>query len=348
MRELPLRARALRPEDIPAVVGLFGAVFGKEITPEHYRWKLRTRPSPVENVTIAVDEQDRPVFHSAGIPCRCRIGGAERWVMIGVDVMTAARYRRRGLHTTHSNVLYQRWRDAGVAAVIGFTNERWGTTVSKVGLRPLLPLASLVFPLRPERMLARKTGLWSLARFDGVGRIWRSLMLRPPRRAAGVQIEEVRVAGEELDRLWVDASRDLKNSLVRDRDWVRWRYLESPGISYRVLLMRRGGVPVGYAAVRGCEHDTATIAEVFTRPGDRDAFQMLLRSTVTLALDGCAESIRTLAVPGSWLYLAFRRAGFLRSGTGVIQYIPLDPALTPRAMGAASDWYVTAGDFDAV
>ena len=105
---------------------------------------------------------------------------------------------------------------------------------------------------------------------------------------------------------------------------------------------------MGYAALRGCESSYATVAEIFAAPGDRDVFDALLRSAIILSLDGCAETLRTLAVPGSWPYRGFRRAGFLRAGTGTIQYIPLDPGLMPSAVGAPGDWQFAAGDFDAV
>jgi hypothetical protein len=344
-----IRERPLRPDDVPALLELFQRSFGRAATPDHYRWKLRTRPSPADNVAIAVDTEDRPVFHSAGIPCRCRIGGVERWVMVGVDVMTAASHRRQGVHTTYSNALYARWKAAGVAAVIGFTSEQWGSTVAKVGLRPLAPLVSLVLPLRPERALARKSGLRFFEGLTVLGNLWRNAVMPAGRHISGLQIEEIREAGEEMDLLWVAASPRSGNSLVRDRAWVAWRYLASPQIRYRVFVARRGGTAVGYAALRGCESTHATIAEIFTAPGeDSGPFDALLRTSIAMSLDGCAESLRTLAVPGTWLYRNFRRHAFMRDGAGMIQYIPLDPQLAGDAIGVPSDWYFTPGDFDAV
>jgi hypothetical protein len=353
-----LRARAPRPDDVPAILRLFRDAFGKTISPEHYRWKLLSRPSPVENVVVVEDERDGLIFHSAGIPCRCRLRGTERWVMLGADVMTAPAYRRRGLNTRFSSEMYARWKDAGVALILGFTNQEWGSSARKVGLRPLGPLDSLVFPLRPERILARKTGWSVLAGSDLISRLWRKIMVASAPRDERLLVEAVETPGDEFDDLWEDTALGIERSLVRDRAWVTWRYFESPDIRYRVLLARRGGAPVGYAAfvapspapdsVPAPAPRAGNIAEIFAGAGDAAVFGALLRATLDSFMAAGIEVVRTLAAPGSWSYRAFRGSGFIGRGRGVVEHLPLDPSLSPRDIGEARDWHFAAGDFDAV
>jgi GNAT superfamily N-acetyltransferase len=346
---LDLRSRAPRTDDLPAILALFEAAFDKKMSAAHYRWKLESRPSPVENVVIAVDQSDRPVFHSAGIPCKCRIGGKERWVMLGADVMTAPAYRRRGLNSRYSSELYARWRDAGVALVLGFTNDHWGSSAQNVGLRPLGPLASMVLPLRPEKILARKSGVAAFGEMPLIGALWRRLQIgstepTDPR----YRIQELRSAGPEFDVLWTRSAPALDRSLVRDQAWVTWRYFDSPDVRYRVLIARLDSEPVGYVAFSQPEPRVANIVEVFTHPDDAEAFAALLRFALAMVSATGAEVVRTLAAPGTQAFQAFRRAGFLPRGKGMIQHIPLDSTLTPAEIGEAKDWHFAAGDFDAV
>src|SRR5213594_2611005 len=118
--------RAYCAGDEGALVALFERVFGRSISEAHWRWKLKQPPSPVENVWLAVDE-DRPVFHYAGIPTRYRLPAGEVTAMVSVDTMTAPEFQRRGLLSAVGRHVYDTWRAAGVPFVIGLPNQRWGS-----------------------------------------------------------------------------------------------------------------------------------------------------------------------------------------------------------------------------
>lgn len=62
------RPRRFRDDHVPGVVALFARAFGHSITEAHYRWKLVTRPAPADNLVLAVDDTDRPVFHAGEFP----------------------------------------------------------------------------------------------------------------------------------------------------------------------------------------------------------------------------------------------------------------------------------------
>ena len=340
-----LYSRAPRHDDIPAILSLFETAFGKTVSPEHYRWKLQSRRSPAENVVIVVDQSDRPVFHSAGIPCRCVIGGLEHWVMLGADVMTAPAYRRRGFNTRYSAELYARWKAAGVPLIVGFSNEQWGSSAYSVGLRPFGQLASLIYPIRPERLLARKLKLPILGRLEMLGRLWGILRRAREKGDKRVRVEEVRQPGPAFDQLWKKIQNDVAPSMVRDLSWVSWRYFEDPAHKYRVFLARRNSEPVGYAAFSHDDRNTATIAEIVTSRKDISTFVTLLRLIQVTLRASTVELVRTLAVPGSWPYERYRRAGFVMRSKGAVEHILLDPAV---AVPEAKEWYFTAADFDAV
>jgi len=343
-----VRARPLAPDDVPAVAALLSGGAARRVTADYYRWKLLARPSPTENVAIAVDERDQPVFHIAGIPCRCQLGGEERWAMVAVDAVTAPEFRRRGILTTHTKRLFAGWKAAGIPLVLGLPNENWGSRAQALGWTPMGRLQWLVLPLRPERVLARKLGVTPLAHLEWVGAWWRALAVSRA-SGGGVEVREVTTAGEEFDRLWQRARASVPRSLARDRSWVAWRYLAAPGDSYGVLLATQAGEAVGYAACGTRGPARATIAEIFTVPGDIAAFTALARAAIARALARGAESIWALAAPGSWPHRALRHAGFFRSRhTFRVDYVLLDSSLDASVVGPASDWYMVGGDFDAI
>ena len=351
MNPLETHWRPFGAGDVPGVIELFADAFGRRISPAHYEWKLRTRESPVDNVTIAVNRQSRPVFHLGGVPCRCRLGGLERWAMIAVDGMTAPAHRRRGLLTQHTTELFGRWREAGVAVVLGLPNEQWGSRAEALGWRPLFPLSWLVLPLAPERVLARRLKVPLAGRLTFLGKLWNRQWLSQDRDRS-TTVEELRSAGAELDALWLEAGAAIPHSIVRDRAWVAWRYLESPEVDYKVLVARRADRLRGYAAYRvhdGGAAKSATIAEVFTSPGDEATFGALVRQTLSRLHAQGVEVVRTLAVPGSAVCDQFRRRRFLGSGHSFsVEHVALDPALDRLNLQDPFSWYLTGGDFDVV
>lgn len=342
----PWRVRPPRPQDESALIELFRQSFGREITAEHYRWKLRTRQSPVENVAVAVNAADRPVFHFGGIPCRCRLAGQDRWVMIGVDVMTDSAFRRQGVLTAVAGDLFGRWREAGVALVFGLLNQEWRSRRAALGWRHLFPLSWLVFPLAPERVLARRLRLPFLNRATWLGAWWRRRIGEAP--PAGMKVRELTRAGPEIDGIGAAAGLAGRYGLIKDAQWVNWRYLDAPDAGFRVLLAERDGVPAGYVAFR-LRHGAGVIAEVVTAPVDRAVFSALVHAAVARLAEAGATGVRALAVPRGVYDRGFRAAGFWRGWRRFPVYaVLLDPLLSESDIGDPSHWSLAGGDFDVV
>jgi hypothetical protein len=343
--------RPYRAGDERALTALFGRVFGRAISEERYRWKLRQPPTPVENVWLAVDG-DAPIFHYAGIPTRYRLPGGEALAMVSVDTMTAPEFQRRGLLSAVGRAVYDTWRAAGVAFVIGLPNERWGSRAGALGWEPLFDLQWLARPLRPEAILARRLRLPALARLAPLGAAWNALWRLRLRRDPAVRVRLVERAGPEFDQLWERCGADAAASVVRDSAWVNWRYLDAPAFGYRVLLAERDGRPAGYAAYRVEAHAAGVagfIAELFAAQADRPARRTLIAETLAALRAAGADNAVTLAVPGSPLERDLRGAGFLYSrGAFGVQIVPLDPGLPLGVLRDPRSWNMAGGDFDVI
>jgi hypothetical protein len=343
--------RAFRSGDEPALTALFERVFGRAISEEHYRWKLRQPPTPVENVWLAV-EGDTPIFHYAGIPTRFRLPGGEALAMVSVDTMTAPEFQRRGLLSAVGRTVYDTWRAAGVAFVLGLPNERWGSRAGALGWEPLFDLKWLARPLRPESILARRLRMPLLARLTPIGAAWNALWRLRQRRDPAVRVRPVERAGAEFDQLWRRCGMDTAVSVVRDAAWVNWRYLDAPTFDYQVLLAERDGHPVGYTAYRVEAHAAGAagfVAELFAAPADGPARRMLIAETLVALHAAGADNAVVLAVPGSPLERDLRSAGFLHSrGAFGVQIVPLDPELPLDLLRDPQSWNLAGGDFDVI
>ena len=346
----PISVRAYRPGDEQALVELFRRVFGRAITEDHWRWKLKGQPATVDNVWLAVSE-DRPVFQYAGIPTRFRLLQATVTSMVSVDTMTAPEFRRRGLLTQVAGQAYAAWRESGIAFVIGLPNNQWGSRTGALGWQPLAPLQWMMRPLRPEAFLARRLNLPVLKRATLAAAVANRFLQARLRRDREVQTERVRNADESFDQIWERCKSDWSFSTVRDRNWVNWRFLSSPSRTYELTLARRAGQPVGYCVhslIESKERTIAYLAEVLVARADDATRDTLLWELIETLLATHVEALSTLAVPGTPWFRCLRRIGFIPRHTFSVELVPLSTQLPMDLLLDPNRWNLTGADFDVV
>ena len=341
--------RPYRPGDEQTLVALWTEAFGKTMTEAHWRWKAKGRATPVQNVGVAVAADDRPIFQFVGIPCPAVVLGQPRTVMVGADVVTAPAFRRRGVFTTTARRLFDSWREAGVALVLGLANDRWRSQADALGYERFFQLRRLVRLLRPERVLARRARLPALARLHGVSRLWNQVWDRPA--PTEIAVRPLASPTPEIDLVWARAAPHVQTSLVRDRAWVTWRYHDCPHRAYQLTLAERAGSPTGYGVYSVVRQDGKTsvhVPEIFA-PGDPVALRALVRDVIARALAEDADTVATLAVPGSAVEQELRRAGFVFGRGGwPLEVIRLDSSIPRAALRDPSGWWLAGGDFDVI
>jgi hypothetical protein len=170
---------------------------------------------------------------------------------------------------------------------------------------------------------------------------------------AGVSVREASGL-HDFDRLWSRLSGEYENVVVRDGEWVNWRFMRSTLYSYRVLVARRDGEPSGYIVYRLAktgERTNGYIADIFMGRNDMATASALVSHTLNdLSLRGAGMVLAT-APPGSRLYQLFRRLGFLptaRRSAFNFEIAPLQPDVDPASLSNPRDWHLTAGDFDVI
>jgi len=325
---------------------LFEQVFGRVITEEHWRWKLRPRPHAFDNVWVAISDH-RPVFQYAGIPVRFKIDNRLHAVMVSVDTMTAPEFRRRGLLTQVAQQAYSSWRSAGAAFVIGLPNENWGRRTQALGWRLLFPFQWLVRPLRPEAILARLSRLPALNRAKMLGSVWNAVLRARLRPAGDIVPEQAREADSTFDHIWEHCKSDWTFCTVRDRDWVQWRFFSAPSRKYEVTVARRNGAPTGYLSCATLPGGlSACLAELYARRGDVDTRNTLLADLIQRLRQTQLQSLYTLAIPGTPEFTWLRRAGFFPRHAFEVQYVPLQADLPLERMADRQQWNLTGADFD--
>ncbi len=342
------RLRAYREGDERWIVRQFERVFRRRISVELWRWKLKTLPSAVENVWLAVDDDDRPIFQYAAMPRRLRSPAGTVDALVLVDLWTAPEYRRRGIFTASARWVHDYWRRSGVAGVLSPFNAREEPRYRRFGWEYLFPLRWQIRPLRPEAIAARRLRVPGLEHWRWLGGAWNRLWDRGAKPEPGIEIREI--AGADSMALMPARRAGSGFALEHDAAWVRWRYLACPRHRYSVLTARHAGRPAGHLAYRVEEGDGRCFGFVAELVGDvPEVRRRLIDAAVARFADRAAVAVATLATPSTDIHRAWRRRGFLFSwGRFCVHWLPLrnDPPLAqlrdPRA------WEMAGGDFDVI
>ena len=214
-----LDVRLYRARDYAAVSSLFTHIFKQPMTPSFHAWKYR----PGKSGAIVVFKDGELVAHYGGVGAEIVLNGKESSAMQIVDVMVTPSARQAVRKTSPFFLAGSRFLEQFIGS-----EQPW--------------LLGYGFPSDRHMRLAAHLGLYA-----PVGRmaelVWKSAdMAKAPRpwwRVETLTLDNSPTSVGKLDRLWAAMRLDMHDvcAVVKDADWLRWRYLEHPERAYQVQLV---------------------------------------------------------------------------------------------------------------
>ena len=315
------RVVAYEPSLRPALFELMESVWGSYMSEREFEWWYERNPLRRGTITLA-QAGGRIVGMLAMSYALMRERGRDRLVAFAIDGATHPDYRGRGIFRALELENEERAADAGAEIAIGFTNPQAGPIlVGRVGWRDVRRLRLWARVLRPLALLRRRGGGGSLARPAGGGRV-----------------RAIDRFGAEAAELAARATR--RGQLVRDEEYLNWRYAASPR-EYRCFGTFRGGRLAGFAVLghkvyRGI---SAGYVADLVAPAPDDA-RALLRRCVREARE--ADAVIALPAAHGRAYLS---AAFVPTHE-TIRLIAKPLAQGARLPQDGREWNLVLGDSD--
>lgn len=340
----PLEERDL--EGISALISRMSDDNGlrlRDKSSNYYRWMYLQNPAGPA-VVHSARLGDRVVASFAMAPKRFQVDG--RQVVVGktMDMFTDPEFQGRGIIKRCTQAVFEDARAAGITSWYVTPSEnsypifkdKWGYNED---LRILFRAKVLQFgPLLGA--IARPAGL--LGRLvDGVRGL---LPRRRPELPARHTVEPLERFDHEADRLWGEVGPGYGVALVRDTDYLNWRYVENPD-EYTLLGLRRDGLLIGIVVLTETVRRGVRCGEIvdFVAPAEDDEVLKLL---VAAAIDHSRRAghalVQAWTVKDTTLDARFRVAGLGLKRTE-IKFLtsPESPGPLFRDMNA---WLLAQGD----
>jgi hypothetical protein len=214
-------ARLARGDDEVGVRKLFARIFGREMTPEEWRWKYAENPDG--GLSVVAESDGAIVGHFGGCPMAASIAGRVRPIYALGDVMTDPAFRQAGgrsnVFSSMGREMFRRLAERDAPFGFGFPNAR-ALEVGRrlLGYREHFPVREISFPALPAPAQSR--------------------------------LETVGTVGEEFAAIWNRCRADFAGAgLVRDGDRVNWRFASRPDRRYRMILADARGGERAWAAL---------------------------------------------------------------------------------------------------
>jgi hypothetical protein len=318
--------RPYRDEDMEQVKSLWNRAFNQTMDPRVWRWKFHDCPFGRQTM-VCFTEDHIPIAMYAGIPVRANWEGRSICMTQVIDSMSHPAYRhltqgRRGLFIQTAEHFYDTYDNGPEPSFFyGFPGKRH----CKLGAM-LLHYSSL-----PGGAAYLEAHL--------------SKSSSPFFRFSSKKVERQRHASDELDELCNKAARYYPFSVVRDAQFMRWRFFDRPDVDYHVYAHRTGKGLSACAVVR-FDTDAATVVDILALP-DENALRDIFR---VIGSQCRKKRIRTLK---TWLPANHFIAGMVQRQGFRVRKEPLGIVPTIRTFmpGLDSDYaaaniYYTMADTD--
>lgn len=253
--------RAYRDGDERAILDLFNRSFPHSPRSlEHFNWKYRDDPFSSERISLTFDENQQLVGHYCGYGVPFQFDSKRVIAHQIGDTMTdpAVRHIGRGPSSILGRTalhFYANFCEGQVAFNYGFNVAN----IQKFSLRFLRSdrVEPVTYRVRAPLPPISKSERW----------------LR------GYQLEVVHETNAEWDDLFARAAGAYRFLVRRDAQYVRWRYLECPGIPYVVIAVRKWRRLIGWIVFR-IRENRFVWGDALFHPAFPDAVEVALRHVV--------------------------------------------------------------------
>lgn len=319
--------RDYRSGDEHQILSLYEQVSGKKMNVDFLKWKFERGPFGRGIIKLMFDG-DKLIGHHFAIPIDVQIQAAPVRGTFGMNAVTHPDYREQGIYTYLLRETHKESRQRGSQFEYGFPNQNaYPVLTHRLGWKGLAKMSILYKDLQGESP--------GLPLSKGIHEI--------------CQIEKF---GDDVDLLWRKVEREYNVIVPRTKEFLNWRYVERPGVSYNKYVSRESnGQVVGYIILKIFSTETETRGHIvdILSVNDREVVKGLIKRSFDYFIEKGINNVSCWMQDNYSYADALKEEGFVRKEMiGDYPYFGMkvfDGAIAlARSMEDITNWYLTMGD----
>lgn len=217
-----IACRFYQEGDEKAILELVKIAFGYEMKMDYWQWRYKNNPAGKGIINLAFHE-GRLVSHYAISPIRCFYQGKPRTAGLSMTTMTHPEYLKMGLFTKLADNVYQKAKEKGMPLIYGFPNT----------------LSVKTFENKLNWTVKNPFSIWVLKSSKQNNDFPKNM-----------RFDEIRSLKDLSLDFYTSLSDKFSFSLIRDKTYFKWRYLDSPSTTYRLFKLVKGHELIGIVVLK--------------------------------------------------------------------------------------------------
>lgn len=342
--------RKYQPQDKEKIISLYNLVFQRSRTLEDWKWEFEDNPAG-EAVIWVAEDQDKIVGCYSGLPVKIKIAGQAGTSYQIVDLMTHPDYRQAGIHVRLGLAALQEIASQsnknrpviihGFPAKIAFKIGQKYLRYTQAGSIP-----KLVRILSKEAVLQKRVKFRRF--FSGIASVMIFLLklLHPPKAMPGssrLSVSKIERFKEDADELWNSLSKEFNIALIRNKEYLNWRYASRPGSCYEAFTIKDKSEYLGYIILE-CKGREGFIVDLLAKKDDRVLFELLDFSLGYFKTKGASKV--TCYISDRFYIRALKRLGFIERPFSFFRHGTRNFAadVPDSLINDSSNWFLTYAD----
>lgn len=345
-----LEKRKVQPRDFESLTSLYSEVYGAYFSSAYWDWKYFKNPYGDNMMYVALDGE-RVVGEVGTIPVNVKCGDGVFLSSQTCDITVLPEYQKGGpfldLYKLSNEENYKR-----SLICYGFSVPVTLKISSKLlKFRPICPVWKWVLVLNPAPYLAKKFHIPFLASIaSSLSRLFVRICLSKHQKPTKNKIIEINRFDERFDRFWEERKHDYEIMVVRDSEYLNWRYTDHSMNHYKIFAYISDNRVRGFTVLSTLVDEVrrGVILELMADPVEEDVVDCLLSASINFFYDEKTDSVTLWLPEQNPLVRKIEQWGFVRRETqhNLIVKIYSEDADINAYIMTPNNWFFTMGDSD--
>jgi hypothetical protein len=318
-----------------------------------WQWMNKENPSGKAIIWIA-ENQNKIVGQYVIVPQLVKLGDHTLSGAQSLDTMTHPDYRHQGIFENLAKAVYREAATKGISIIFGFPNQfSHSGFITKLGWSNIRRMQVMlkVFNWRNTLKLNIKNKflLTSLTLISSL--LFNDLFLRTqkPPDAAGLTITKIATFDKRFDELWLRIRHQSKIMIVRNSDYLNWRY-GKPDTNYSIFIAEKSLKVCGYIVILQKIQSGVKMSTICDLIADSEDIMHCLISRAIEEARKDSDLLYHSSITNSVYYKSFRRNGFIPLSLFNSGYFCIYSQSTSsiEALLNPNNWMVQISDSDTV